>query len=69
MDMNYRGMINLLVFCSCVGQSGGGWLRYVGQEAPVDRRTAAGVRRTGRPPRRVNSTSYFYNHASQWRCN
>ena len=24
MDMNYRGMINMLVFCGCVGQSGGG---------------------------------------------
>lgn len=32
MDMNYRGMINLLVFCGCVGQSGGGWSHYVGQE-------------------------------------
>ncbi|WP_257638117.1 molybdopterin-dependent oxidoreductase, partial [Klebsiella pneumoniae] len=31
MDMNYRGMINLLVFCGCVGQSGGGWSHYVGQ--------------------------------------
>jgi nitrate reductase alpha subunit len=25
-------MINLLVFCGCVGQSGGGWSHYVGQE-------------------------------------
>src|SRR5690606_14526721 len=25
MDMNYRGIINLLVMCGCVGQSGGGW--------------------------------------------
>lgn len=32
MDMNYRGMINILVFCGCVGQSGGGWAHYVGQE-------------------------------------
>ncbi len=24
MDMSYRGIINLLVFCGCVGQSGGG---------------------------------------------
>ncbi|VEC78205.1 respiratory nitrate reductase 2 subunit alpha [Raoultella ornithinolytica] len=32
MDMNYRGMINMLVFCGCVGQSGGGWSHYVGQE-------------------------------------
>ncbi|MHA1600164.1 MAG: nitrate reductase subunit alpha, partial [Alphaproteobacteria bacterium] len=32
MDMNYRGIINLLVMCGCVGQSGGGWSHYVGQE-------------------------------------
>jgi len=32
MDMNYRGLINMLVMCGCVGQSGGGWAHYVGQE-------------------------------------
>lgn len=32
LDMNYRGLINMLVFCGCVGQSGGGWAHYVGQE-------------------------------------
>jgi nitrate reductase alpha subunit len=32
MDMNYRACINMLVFCGCVGQSGGGWAHYVGQE-------------------------------------
>ncbi len=32
MDMNYRGLINMLIFCGCVGQSGGGWAHYVGQE-------------------------------------
>lgn len=37
MDMNYRGMINMLVFCGCVGQSGGGWSHYVGQENCVRR--------------------------------
>ena len=31
-DMNYRGVINMLVMCGCVGQSGGGWAHYVGQE-------------------------------------
>ena len=25
LDMNYRGLINMLIFCGCVGQSGGGW--------------------------------------------
>ena len=39
MDMTYRGIINMLVFCGCVGQSGGGWSHYVGQEKlrPADR--------------------------------
>ena len=32
MDMNYRGLINMLMMCGCVGQSGGGWAHYVGQE-------------------------------------
>ncbi|TGV75798.1 nitrate reductase subunit alpha, partial [Mesorhizobium sp. M00.F.Ca.ET.158.01.1.1] len=32
MDMTYRGIINLLVFCGAIGQSGGGWSHYVGQE-------------------------------------
>jgi hypothetical protein len=25
MDMNYRGIINLVVMCGCVGKPGGGW--------------------------------------------
>ncbi|MBV1874948.1 MAG: nitrate reductase subunit alpha, partial [Gammaproteobacteria bacterium] len=32
MDMNYRSLINMLIMCGCVGQSGGGWAHYVGQE-------------------------------------
>ncbi|PWL01109.1 nitrate reductase alpha subunit [Pantoea allii] len=70
MDMSYRAMINMLVFCGCVGQSGGGWAHYVGQEklrpqtgwAPL-----AFALDWNRPPRHMNSTSFFYNHASQWR--
>jgi nitrate reductase alpha subunit len=31
-DMIYRGIINMLMMCGCVGQSGGGWAHYVGQE-------------------------------------
>ena len=31
-DMSYRGVINMLVMCGCIGQSGGGWSHYVGQE-------------------------------------
>ena len=70
MDMNYRGLINMLVFCGCVGQTGGGWAHYVGQEKlrPQTGWTPlAFALDWNRPPRQMNSTSFFYNHASQWR--
>ncbi len=70
MDMNYRGVINMLMMCGCIGQSGGGWAHYVGQEKlrpqcgwlPL----AFGLD-WQRPPRQMNGTSFFYNHANQWR--
>jgi nitrate reductase alpha subunit len=70
MDMAYRGIINLLVLCGCIGKSGGGWSHYVGQEklrpqtgwAPI----AFGLD-WNRPPRQQNSTSFFYAHTDQWR--
>ncbi len=70
MDMSYRGIINMLVMCGCVGQSGGGWAHYVGQEKlrpqtgwlPV-----AFALDWARPPRHMNGTSYFYAHTDQWR--
>ena len=69
-DMNYRAIMNLLHLCGCVGQSGGGWAHYVGQEklrpqagwAPV----AFGLD-WHRPPRHMNSTSFWYFHTDQWR--
>ncbi|HVJ35020.1 MAG TPA: nitrate reductase subunit alpha [Terriglobia bacterium] len=70
MDMIYRGIINLLVLCGCVGQSGGGWSHYVGQEKlrPQTGWTAlAFALDWNRPPRHMNSTSFFYAHSSQWR--
>ena len=70
MDMNYRGLINMLIFCGCVGQSGGGWAHYVGQEKlrPQTGWTPlAFALDWNRPPRQMNSTSFFYNHSSQWR--
>ncbi len=70
MDMNYRGLINMLIMCGCVGQSGGGWAHYVGQEKlrpqPGWLPLAFGLD-WSRPPRQMNSTSFFYNHTSQWR--
>ncbi len=70
MDMSYRGIINLLVMCGCVGQSGGGWSHYVGQEKlrPQTGWTAlAFALDWARPPRHMNSTSFFYAHTDQWR--
>ncbi len=69
-DMAYRAIMNLLHICGCVGQSGGGWAHYVGQEklrpqagwAPI-----AFALDWQRPPRQMNGTSYFYFHTDQWR--
>ena len=70
MDMNYRGIINMLVMCGCVGQSGGGWSHYVGQEKLRPQTgwlpLAFGLD-WSRPPRQMNSTSAFYAHTDQWR--
>ncbi|MGI2097206.1 nitrate reductase subunit alpha, partial [Shewanella glacialipiscicola] len=70
MDMNYRGLINMLMMCGCIGQSGGGWAHYVGQEKlrPQTGWTPlAFALDWQRPPRHMNGTSFFYNHSSQWR--
>jgi nitrate reductase alpha subunit len=70
MDMGYRGVINLLVFCGAIGQSGGGWSHYVGQEKlrPQTGWTPlAFALDWSRPPRHQNSTSFFYAHTDQWR--
>ena len=68
MDMNYRGLINMLIMCGCVGQSGGGWAHYVGQEKLRPQTgwlpLAFGLD-WSRPPRQMNSTSFFYNHSYQ----
>jgi nitrate reductase alpha subunit len=69
-DMIYRSAINMLVFCGCVGKSGGGWAHYVGQEK-VRPQTGwlplAFALDWNRPPRQMNTTSYFYMHTDQWR--
>ncbi|UEM18510.1 nitrate reductase subunit alpha [Skermanella mucosa] len=70
MDMIYRSIINMLVMCGCVGQSGGGWSHYVGQEKlrPQTGWTPlAFALDWGRPPRHMNATSYWYAHTDQWR--
>ena len=69
-DMNYRGIINMLMLCGCIGKSGGGWAHYVGQEKlrPQTGWTALAFGLDWhRPPRQQNSTSFFYAHTDQWR--
>jgi nitrate reductase alpha subunit len=69
-DMNYRGVISMLMLCGCVGKSGGGWAHYVGQEKlrPQTGWTALAFALDWiRPPRQMNSTSFFYAHTDQWR--
>jgi len=63
-------VINMLVMCGCVGQSGGGWSHYVGQEKLRPQSgwlpLAFGLD-WSRPPRQQNATSFFYAHTDQWR--
>ncbi|MBW7922594.1 MAG: nitrate reductase subunit alpha [Rubellimicrobium sp.] len=70
MDMNYRAVINMLVMCGCVGQSGGGWSHYVGQEKLRPQTgwlpLAFGLD-WSKPPRQMNGTSAWYAHTDQWR--
>ncbi|MBM3116836.1 nitrate reductase subunit alpha [Jeongeupia naejangsanensis] len=69
-DMNYRAAINMLMLCGCIGISGGGWAHYVGQEKlrPQTGWTALAFALDWlRPPRHMNSTSFFYVHTNQWR--
>ena len=69
-DMIYRGIINMLVMCGCVGQPGGGWSHYVGQEKLRPQTgwlPLAFALDWNRPPRQMNSTSFFYAHTDQWR--
>ncbi|WP_313073048.1 nitrate reductase subunit alpha, partial [Melaminivora sp.] len=69
-DMNYRGVINMLMMCGCIGKSGGGWAHYVGQEKlrPQTGWTLLAFALDWiRPPRWQNSTSFFYAHTDQWR--
>ncbi len=70
MDMTYRGIINMLVMCGCVGKSGGGWSHYVGQEKlrPQTGWTPlAFALDWHRPPRQMNATSAWYAHTDQYR--
>ena len=69
-DMIYRGAINMLMLCGCIGVSGGGWAHYVGQEKlrpQTGWQVLAFASDWVRPARQMNGTSFFYNHSNQWR--
>jgi nitrate reductase alpha subunit len=58
------------MMCGCIGQSGGGWAHYVGQEKLRPQTgwvPLAFATDWVRPPRQMNSTSFFYAHTDQWR--
>ena len=72
-DANYRGVINMLVMCGCVSQSGGGWAHYVGREklrpqagwAPVAFAPFGGVARHGSRTERRSSTRTLISGATR----
>src|SRR5699024_5946238 len=69
-DVTYRAVINMLMLCGTVGQSGGGWVHYTGQEAvrpELGWSTLAFGLDWSRPPRQMAGTDYFYLHSDQWR--
>ncbi|QDH13045.1 nitrate reductase subunit alpha [Formicincola oecophyllae] len=70
MDMSYRAIIAMLLLCGCVGQPGGGWAHYVGQEKlrpQAGWQPLAFATDWNRPARQMNATSFFYAHTDQWR--
>ncbi|MGH8112148.1 MAG: nitrate reductase subunit alpha [Rhodanobacteraceae bacterium] len=69
-DTSYRAIINILMLCGTVGQSGGGWAHYTGQEAirpEVGWAALSFALDWVRPPRQMAGTDYFYLHTDQWR--
>jgi nitrate reductase alpha subunit len=69
-DVSYRAVINMLLLCGTVGQSGGGWSHYTGQECirpEAGWATLAFALDWSRPPRQMAGTDYFYLHSDQWR--
>ena len=69
-DVSYRAIINMLVLCGTVGQSGGGWSHYTGQEKVRPQTGWAALAFAldwTRPPRQMAGTDFFYLHSDQWR--
>jgi nitrate reductase alpha subunit len=69
-DMTYRSAINMLMLCGTLGVNGGGWSHYVGQEKVRPQAgwaTVAFATDWIKAPRQMNTVSYLYMHANQWR--
>ena len=69
-DVSYRAIINMLLLCGTVGQSGGGWAHYTGQEKVRPQTGWAALAFAldwVRPPRQMAGTAFFYLHSDQWR--
>ncbi len=69
-DITYRAIINILMLCGTVGQSGGGWAHYTGQEAirpEVGWAALTFALDWMRPPRQMAGTAFYYMHTDQWR--
>ena len=71
MDMNYRGIINMLVMCGCVGQSRRRLVALCrpGKAAAANRLAAARVRSRLEPSAAADELDlgFFYAHTDQWR--
>lgn len=69
-NLIYRAAINALIFCGCIGKSGGGLNHYVGQEKLTPQASWAPIAfggDWGGPPRQQNAPSFHYIHSGQWR--
>lgn len=69
-NLIYRSVINSLIFCGCIGKSGGGLNHYVGQEKLVPQTSWAPIAFGGDwagPARQMNAPSFHYMNSDQWR--
>ncbi len=69
-NLMYRAGINALMFCGCVGVTGGGLAHYVGQEklAPGESWSSIAMGKDWIPASRLqNAPSWHYVNTDQWR--
>ncbi len=69
-DLIYRAFTAALMLCGCIGRNGGGMNHYVGQEklAAFDSWGQVALALDwSRPPRLINTPSYWYIHTQQFK--